>query len=83
MGKSKVELSVWRQSVLGQLQELDMRIADLSGPTMSSKGHLYNVFRGSADPSERLMMLINTVLEQRRNEQKNVAKTFVERRSDD
>lgn len=53
----------WRAKVMSQIQKTDLSIAQVARRAGYEPGSVYNVLRGASEPSERMMLLIDKVLE--------------------
>lgn len=62
MEQEKVSKS-WRASVMDKMQKTDLSIAQVARRAGYEPGSVYNVLRGASEPSERMMTLIDKVLE--------------------
>jgi len=76
--KKEIDTTIWRTNILSQLQELNMPISKLAEKTGYVKGSMYNVFRGDAEPSIQMIMLVEAAIDQAKKEKEEIAKIAIE-----
>lgn len=59
--------SDWRERVKVDAKKIDLSIAQVARRAGYAKGSVYNVLRGATEPSERMMTLIDDVLDKELN----------------